>query len=326
MASSDSANEASASAFSKPAVAAATNSDDVIVPKPRGAPARAPRQVPKRAMAGGAFEPDAKRARPAAAATVSAFTAASSAGAIAASAVAAAAVPAPRVAGVAQPSIGWGAAPASVYSPVLVPGVPLPPGLPVPPRVAASSAAMWAGVAPFPSLPAAAVAVPLSSQQQQQQQLMLMQQMQAFYDQQQRQLMQQLQQAQQQQQQRQPVQASRRASAPHRKQGVTSDDFKCEVCGRQLCGHFSLMRHMRLHTGDKPFKCEECGKAFRQRGTLSTHMRLHTGAASYECARCGATFRHRSSLRRHEGHAHGIEEKPAAADAGHSPASPSSTA
>ncbi|PIK33562.1 putative zinc finger protein [Apostichopus japonicus] len=62
------------------------------------------------------------------------------------------------------------------------------------------------------------------------------------------------------------------------KQLASSPKFAnaCSRCPKSFKKHCDLVRHIRIHTGEKPF-CDLCGKAFAVKSTLSCHMRTHRG-------------------------------------------------
>ncbi|KXS10306.1 hypothetical protein M427DRAFT_159559 [Gonapodya prolifera JEL478] len=46
--------------------------------------------------------------------------------------------------------------------------------------------------------------------------------------------------------------------------------FLCPQCGKSLTRHGHLLRHLRIHEGQKPFLCDSCGSAFGRRGGLGS--------------------------------------------------------
>nr|XP_028575819.1 zinc finger protein 883-like isoform X1 [Podarcis muralis] len=76
-------------------------------------------------------------------------------------------------------------------------------------------------------------------------------------------------------------------------------EYPCPECGRNFKRNSHLVRHKRLHTGEKPYKCPECGKSFRQSTDVNTHRRIHTGETPFHCNQCGKSFRYRTGLVKH---------------------------
>ena len=52
----------------------------------------------------------------------------------------------------------------------------------------------------------------------------------------------------------------------------------CQHCPKSFKKPSDLVRHIRIHTGEKPFACEMCGRAFTVRSTLDSHMKTHAAS------------------------------------------------
>ena len=77
----------------------------------------------------------------------------------------------------------------------------------------------------------------------------------------------------------------------------------CTVCSKSFKKPSDLIRHIRIHTKEKPFQCETCSKSFSLKSTLETHKRVHDSNLkakhSLACHVCGNVFVSKSSLKSH---------------------------
>ncbi|XP_040062660.1 zinc finger protein 436 isoform X2 [Ixodes scapularis] len=86
----------------------------------------------------------------------------------------------------------------------------------------------------------------------------------------------------------------------HRRMHTGERPYRCSVCQRGFSQITNLRTHMRTHTGERPFRCEVCHKAFSQSTHLVVHKRVHTGEKPYQCRTCEKVFARRFHLLNHE--------------------------
>lgn len=84
-------------------------------------------------------------------------------------------------------------------------------------------------------------------------------------------------------------------------EGIYKEEFKCGLCQEAFVDSKAFSEHCLTHMpGPSASKCQFCKRHFSSRAGLIRHIRLHTGEKPFPCLTCGRHFHRKEVLKLHQ--------------------------
>lgn len=73
----------------------------------------------------------------------------------------------------------------------------------------------------------------------------------------------------------------------------------CPVCGLLVTQRYLLLKHITVHTHDRPHKCDQCTKTFSTNDRLTAHVKSVHTPRQFKCDYCSKFFQTKFHVQRH---------------------------